>query len=100
MDSVDSRIAKDPSCPKGIMQWQHGAFTLFVNGSIVLNPIAVDGRQLLSDPCKKDIATYTRYNQTEFFKVFTNGIDSPNLPLTKTSVIHGLDRCLSQCPSP
>ncbi|EYE98726.1 uncharacterized protein EURHEDRAFT_374781 [Aspergillus ruber CBS 135680] len=66
---------KDPSCPKGIMQWQHGAFTLFVNGSLVLTPIAVDGRQLLSDPCKKDIATYTRYNQTEFFKSYAVSTD-------------------------
>lgn len=53
------------------MQWQHGSYTLFVNGSLSLSPIAVDGRQLLSDPCKKAVSTYTRYNQTEFFKSFS-----------------------------
>ena len=63
--------AKDPSCPKAIMQWQHGAYTLFVNGSLSLTPIAVDGRQLLSDPCKHAVGTYTRYNQTQFFNKFS-----------------------------
>lgn len=53
------------------MQWQHGAYTLFVNGSLSLSPIAVDGRQLLSDPCERPVGTYTRYNQTELFKSFS-----------------------------
>lgn len=82
------------------MQWQHGAFTLFVNGSIVLAPIAVDGRQLLSDPCKKDVATYTRYNQTEFFKVFREWKRLPQSATDKTSVVHSLDRPLPQSSSP
>ncbi|GAB1194323.1 protein rot1 [Aspergillus pseudonomiae] len=59
----------DPSCPKGIMQWQHGKFVLNSDGSLELTPIASDGRQLLSDPCSSSVATYTRYNQTETFNV-------------------------------
>ncbi|KAE8376006.1 protein rot1 [Aspergillus bertholletiae] len=59
----------DPSCPKGIMQWQHGKFILNSDGSLELTPIASDGRQLISDPCSSSIATYTRYNQTETFNV-------------------------------
>lgn len=51
------------------MQWQHGTFTVNSNGSLTLTPYAVDGRQLLSDPCKYDVGRYTRYNQTELFKV-------------------------------
>lgn len=51
------------------MQWQHGSYAVFANGSLTLTPIAVDGRQLLSDPCRKDIAEYTRFNTTERFKV-------------------------------
>lgn len=39
------------------------------NGSLTLTPIAVDGRQLLSEPCNGDNAVYTRYNQTELMKV-------------------------------
>jgi hypothetical protein len=51
------------------MQWQHGSFELSADGSLTLNPIAVDGRQLLSDPCRKEVGLYTRYNATEHFKV-------------------------------
>lgn len=57
------------------MQWQHGAYTMFANGSLVLTPIAVDGRQLLSDPCKHDVGIYTRYNQTEFFRSYAVSTD-------------------------
>ena len=39
------------------------------NGSLSLTPFGVDGRQLLSDPCNNDNAIYTRYNQSELFKV-------------------------------
>jgi hypothetical protein len=58
----------DPKCPKGIMQWQHGTFTKHENGSLTLVPIAVDGRQLYSDPCTYKNAVYTRYNTSEMFK--------------------------------
>lgn len=51
------------------MQWQHGSYVLLANGSLILTPIAVDGRQLLSEPCRKGVGSYTRYNQTEHFKV-------------------------------
>jgi len=65
----------DPKCPSAIMQWQHGSFTKQPNGSLVLVPIAVDGRQLYYDPCAYDEAVYTRYNQSEMFEryeVFTD----------------------------
>ncbi|EMD64716.1 hypothetical protein GGP41_003004 [Bipolaris sorokiniana] len=58
---------QDPSCPKGIIQWQHGSYEKLSNGSLILNPIKVDGRQLLSDPCRYKYATYTRYNTSELF---------------------------------
>lgn len=51
------------------MQWQHGTFTVNDNGSLTLTPYALDGRQLLSDPCKSDVGHYTIYNQTEYFRV-------------------------------
>ena len=59
----------NPKCPKAIMQWQHGSYVISSNGSINLTPIAVDGRQLLSDPCAYSSSIYTRYNQSEFIKV-------------------------------
>jgi hypothetical protein len=51
------------------MQFQHGTYEKHPNGSLVLSPFAVDGRQLISNPCKSDKAQYLRYNQTEVFKV-------------------------------
>jgi hypothetical protein len=55
------------------MQFQHGTVTSNADGSLDLTPFAVDGRQLLSDPCggtdNKGLATYTRYNQSETMKV-------------------------------
>ena len=62
--------AMDPSCPQGIIQWQHGTYTQNSNGSLSLQPIAVDGRQLLSDPCNNANAVYTRYSQFELFQSF------------------------------
>jgi len=56
------------------MQWQHGSYTYNSDGSLTLNPIAVDGRQLLSTPCDYDNSIYTRYNQTETLKVGDLGI--------------------------
>lgn len=53
------------------MQFQHGTFVKNADGSLSLTPIAVDGRQLLSDPCAGDYAVYTRYNQTEKYEVGT-----------------------------
>ncbi|KAL4742663.1 protein rot1 [Aspergillus similis] len=66
---------QDPSCPKGIMQWQHGTYTVGSDGSIHLYPIAEDGRQLLSDPCSSSKGLYTRYNQTEKYSSFTVAVD-------------------------
>lgn len=51
------------------MQWQHGSYEISDNGTITMNPIKVDGRQLYSAPCKYDVSVYTRYNQTETMKV-------------------------------
>ncbi|KAJ5216576.1 uncharacterized protein N7498_002983 [Penicillium cinerascens] len=67
--------ATDPECPSGIMQWQHGSYKLSANGSLALHPIAVDGRQLLSEPCRQDFGAYTRYNNTEHFKEISVSID-------------------------
>ncbi|KAL8812778.1 MAG: hypothetical protein Q9200_000787 [Gallowayella weberi] len=57
-----------PDCPTGIIQWQHGKYYKASNGSLILNPFAVDGRQLMSDRCTYENAVYTRYHQQEIFK--------------------------------
>ncbi|KAI9824048.1 MAG: Reversal of tor2 lethality [Thelocarpon impressellum] len=56
-----------PQCPQGIMQFQHGTFKKASNGSLLLSPFEVDGRQLLSSPCQYDTSLYTRYKQPEMF---------------------------------
>jgi len=42
---------------------------LYSNGTLILTPIKVDGRQIYSEPCKYKMSIYTRYNQTETYKV-------------------------------
>lgn len=67
--ALTCRLATTPQCPRGIMQFQHGKYQNFDNGSLVLTPFGVDGRQLISDPCKSATAVYTRYIQQELFQV-------------------------------
>lgn len=64
-----------PTCPGGIMQWQHGSWQQNANGSLSLTPIGVDGRQLMSTPCDYSHAVYTRYNQSEQFKQYEVLVD-------------------------
>lgn len=66
---ADFPSATTPSCPQGIMQFQHGSIVKNDDGSLSLTPIDVDGRQLQSDPCSYSHSVYTRYNQTETMKV-------------------------------
>lgn len=58
------------------MQWQHGSWVMNTTGSLILTPIAVDGRQLLSSPCQYKNSVYTRYNQSEVMAV--------SIPLQRT----------------
>lgn len=75
----------NPACPGGIMQWQHGTFTLNANGSLSLTPFASDGRQLMSEPCNGKNGVYTRYNQSEYMKVSTH-------PTGQTDDLRGVRR--------
>ncbi|CCC70012.1 hypothetical protein NCAS_0D04310 [Naumovozyma castellii] len=68
---------KDPTCPEASLIFQHGTYEILSNGTLILTPIAVDGRQLYSNPCDdKGVSTYTRYNQTELFKSFVVEVDA------------------------
>ncbi|KAI3404642.2 ROT1 [Candida oxycetoniae] len=69
---------KNHSCPVASVTYQHGSYEILANGSVVLTPIAVDGRQLLSDPCNQEdpnTSTYTRYVQATMFKTFQRYVD-------------------------
>lgn len=69
------RVTSDPlnhSCAIATISYQHGKYELLKNGSLVLTPIAVDGRQLLSDPCGTSTTNsiYSRYVQATWFQTF------------------------------
>lgn len=67
------------------MQWQHGSWQMNANGSLSLTPIGVDGRQLMSTPCDYDKGIYTRYNQSELFKVWYTSLEAGRtVMLTRT----------------
>ncbi|SCV03905.1 LAME_0H14180g1_1 [Lachancea meyersii CBS 8951] len=67
---------KDPKCPVAVLIYQHGTYDLQDNGTLTLNPIEVDGRQLLSDPCNDNgTSVYSRYNQTEVYKWFSVSVN-------------------------
>ena len=53
-----------------------------------MTPFAEDGRELISNPCRGKISTYTLYNQTETFQVpdhlSISWVDSTNLVTSDT----------------
>lgn len=61
--------SRNHSCATASITYQHGTYKLLDNGTLVLSPIAVDGRQLLSDPCgiNENNAQYNRYVQSTYF---------------------------------
>lgn len=67
---------QDPKCPSAAITFQHGNYDLMDNSTLILHPIGVDGRQLVSEPCKdKGVSTYNRYNQTITFHHFYIRLD-------------------------
>lgn len=84
------------------MQWQHGSYVINSDGSMDMTPIAVDGRQLLSQPCQNSHSVYTRYNTTEHMKVCQTSFfgDSEISVLTRIKGIPHLHRPLPQHPAP
>lgn len=79
------RVTSNPqnhSCPTATLIYQHGTYEIKSNGSLFMTPIAVDGRQLLSDPCgvdtESDTSLYSRYVQKTWFKKFQVMVDSYN----------------------
>lgn len=54
-----------PECSISVMQWQHGTYKKFSNGSLLLDPISSDGRQIFSNPCLSLSSRYTRFSVKE-----------------------------------
>ncbi len=69
--------SQNHSCAVAVVIFQHGTYKVESSGGLTLTPFAVDGRQILSDPCNDNgVSTYSRYNQTESFKGFSIYVDS------------------------
>jgi len=56
-----------PTCIVGVVQWQHGTYTINANNSITLNPFASDGRQQVQDMCAANSNIIQQFNQTTLF---------------------------------
>ncbi|EDO19490.1 hypothetical protein Kpol_1018p18 [Vanderwaltozyma polyspora DSM 70294] len=78
-EEAQYRVVANPrniGCPQAVLIYQHGKYEILTNGTLILTPFEVDGRQLLSDPCNDDgVSTYSRYNQSETFLSFDISID-------------------------
>jgi len=57
-----------PTCIVGVVQWQHGTYTINANGSITLNPFAADGRQQVQDMCAAHSNVISQFNQTTLYE--------------------------------
>jgi len=55
----------NPNCVKGVIQWQHGTYQPLANGTLLLNPIASDGRQQVQDTCAAVSNIIQQFNSTE-----------------------------------
>ncbi|CDK29615.1 unnamed protein product [Kuraishia capsulata CBS 1993] len=65
------------SCPVAALIYQHGTYEELKNGTLILTPFEVDGRQLLSEPCSDNgVSTYSRYHQIEKFRSYALSVDS------------------------
>jgi len=56
--------SSQPNCITGVLQWQHGTYQPFANGSILLNPITSDGRQQVQDTCSPVSNIIQQFNST------------------------------------
>lgn len=75
--------ATSPSCPSALLEFQHGTLTLTpanatANASLLLTPLAADGRRLRSDPCSYTSAVLTRYAEPVTISQYLVSTDAYN----------------------
>ena len=59
-------------CFNAALTWQHGTFTNNANGSLSLQPFAVDGIVQVMDPCAATSVAQYSYNQFELIPYWYN----------------------------
>ncbi|KAF8319727.1 hypothetical protein DL93DRAFT_2074698 [Clavulina sp. PMI_390] len=75
-----------PNCITGTVLWQHGAWESLANGSIILNPISIDGRLQVQDPCAAQSNVLFQFNTTVLissWRVFSDPQRGPKLQMYK-----------------
>jgi len=76
--------SSQPNCITGVLQWQHGVYEPLANGSIIMNPIASDGRQQVQDTCSPVSNIIQQFNSTVFmstWEIRTDVVLGPELLL-------------------
>lgn len=73
-----------PNCIEGTVLWQHGGWESLDNGSIILNPIAIDGRLQVQDPCAAQSNVIFQFNTTVLissWRIFSDPQRGPKLQM-------------------
>ena len=73
-----------PNCIVGVVLWQHGKYQFLSNGSIVANPIPIDGRMQVQDPCAAKSNVIMQFNTSVLFQswsIFQDVQRGPKLQL-------------------
>jgi len=74
----------NPNCVKGVIQWQHGTYQPLANGTLLLEPIASDGRQQVQDTCAAVSNIIQQFNVSErmqTWEIRTDPVLGPELLL-------------------
>jgi len=80
--------SSQPNCITGVLQWQHGTYQPLANGSIVMNPIASDGRQQVQDTCSPVSNIIQQFNATVLMSTWEIRTDEV---LGKELLLYGFD---------
>lgn len=73
-----------PNCIEGTVLWQHGSWQSLDNGSIILDPIAIDGRLQVQDPCAAQSNVIFQFNTTVLissWRIFSDPQRGPKLQM-------------------
>ncbi|KAF8321978.1 chaperone for protein-folding within the ER, fungal-domain-containing protein [Cantharellus anzutake] len=73
-----------PNCITGVVLWQHGTYQWLSNGSIIANPIPIDGRMQVQNPCAAKSNVIQQFNTTillQSWRIFQDVQRGPKLQL-------------------
>lgn len=80
-EQVEYRFGSNPAkpaCPNATLLFQHGKYSLFPNGSIILDPIASDGMVQTQSPCMSKSSSIQQFSTQVLFKEWRIFYDPPS----------------------